>query len=111
MAGSERAVEGGVTLRPLAVGDEAELLRIHLAPEVICWWDEPAEGVPWDEPEATRFTIEVDGSIVGLIQYSEELEPKYRHAEIDLFIDPALHGRGIGSEAVRRVARLLIDER
>jgi aminoglycoside 6'-N-acetyltransferase len=56
-------------------------------------------------------TIVIDGAITGLIQYSEESEPKYRHAGIDLFLDPALHGRGHGSEAVRRVVRLLIDER
>jgi aminoglycoside 6'-N-acetyltransferase len=98
-------------LRPLAKGDEAELLRIHTTPEVMRWWDAPHEGFPWDEPEATRLTIEVDGAIAGLIQYTEESEPKYRHAGIDLFLDPALHGRGYGSEAVRRVVRLLIDER
>ena len=74
------------------------------------WWDAPAEGFPWDEPEATRLTIEVDGVIAGLIQFSEELEPKYRHAGVDLFLDPALDGSGLGSEAVRRVVRHLIDE-
>ena len=71
-----------MTLRPLAEGDEAELLRIHRTPEVMRWWDVP-----------------------------EELEPKYRHAAIDLFLDPALHGRGLGTEAVRRVVRHLIDDR
>jgi aminoglycoside 6'-N-acetyltransferase len=101
-----------ITLRPLASGDEAELLRIHTAPDVLRWWDEPAEGFPWtDEPEATRLTIEVDGAIAGMIQFSEELEPKYRHAGIDLFLDPAVHGRGVGTEAVRRVVRHLIDDR
>jgi RimJ/RimL family protein N-acetyltransferase len=98
-------------LRPLAEGDEAELLRIRSTPEVMRWWDVPAEGFPWNEPETTRFTIEVDGKVAGLIQYSEEGEPKYRHATIDLFIDPALHGRGLGTEALRRVVRHLIDER
>jgi aminoglycoside 6'-N-acetyltransferase len=98
-------------LRPLAEGDEVELLRIHTAPEVVRWWDVPAQGFPWDEPESTRLTIVIDGAIAGLIQYSEENEPKYRHAGIDLFLDPALHGRGYGSEAVRRVVSLLIDER
>jgi aminoglycoside 6'-N-acetyltransferase len=97
-------------LRPLAEGDEPELLRIHTTPEVMRWWDAPAEDFPWDEPEATRLTIEVDGAIAGLIQFSEELEPKYRHAGVDLFLDPALHGRGLGSEAVRRVVRHLIDD-
>jgi aminoglycoside 6'-N-acetyltransferase len=100
-----------MALRPLAEGDEGELLRIHRTPEVARWWDVPAEGFPWDEPEATRLAVLLDGGVVGLIQYWEEREPKYRHAGIDLFIDPSLHGQGIGPEAVRRVVRLLIDER
>ena len=75
------------------------------------WWDAPDEGFPWDEPDSTRLTIVVDGAVAGLIQYHEEPEPRYRHAEIDLFLDPALHGRGIGSEAVRRVVRLLFEQR
>jgi aminoglycoside 6'-N-acetyltransferase len=100
-----------VTLRRLAKGDEAELLRIHNSAEVRRWWDPPEEDFPWDEPQSTRFTIEVDGAIAGLIQYWEENEPKYRHAAIDLFIDPQLHGRGIGSEAVTQVVRLLFCER
>ena len=100
-----------IVLRPLTNGDEAELLRIHRTPEVVRFWDAPAEGFPWDEPESTRLTIEVDGRIAGLIQYWEELEPKYRHAGIDLFVDPALHGRGIGAEAIRRVIAILFGER
>lgn len=101
-----------MVLRPLAAGDVQELQRIHAEPEVVRWWDEPADGFPWsDDPDATRLTIEVDGAVAGMIQFSEELEPKYRHAQIDLFLDPALHGRGLGTEAVRRVVRKLIDER
>ena len=100
-----------VVLRPLAAGDETELRRIHCAPEVARWWDLPDDSFPFDEPESTRFTIEVDGAIAGLIQYWEEAEPKYRHAGIDLFVDPALHGRGVGAEAVRQVAAHLIDDR
>jgi aminoglycoside 6'-N-acetyltransferase len=101
-----------LVLRPLAAGDEAELLRILATPEVARWWDEPDDGFPWtDEPEATRLTIEVDGAVAGMIQYWEEPEPKYRHAGIDLFLDPALHGRGLGTEAVRRVVRHLIADR
>ncbi len=64
-----------------------------------------------DDPGATRLVIEVDGAVAGLIQFSEELEPKYRHASIDLYLDPALHGRGLGTEAVTRVVRLLTGER
>ena len=102
----------GLVLRPLARGDEAALRRILATPAVRRWWDEPDEDFPWtDDPEATRLTIEVDGAVAGLIQFSEELEPKYRHAGIDLFLDPGLHGRGLGTEAVRRVVRHLIDDR
>jgi RimJ/RimL family protein N-acetyltransferase len=101
-----------LVLRPLAKGDEAELLRIHETPEVALWWDVPDPGFPWsDEPDSTRLTIEVDGKVAGLIQFGEEQTPKYRHATIDLFLDPALHGQGIGAEAVRRVVGHLIEER
>jgi aminoglycoside 6'-N-acetyltransferase len=101
-----------LVLRPLADGDEAELLRIHRTPEVALWWDVPDEGFPWsDEPQSTRLTIVFDGAIAGLIQFLEELSPKYRHATIDLFLDPALHSRGIGAEAVARVVRRLIEQR
>lgn len=101
----------GLILRPLAQGDEVELRRIHSTPAVARWWDSPAEDFPWDEPESTRLTIVLDGAVAGLIQYCEELEPRYRHASIDLFLDPAVHGRGVGAEAVRSVVRHLIDDR
>lgn len=111
MVAPDRSPATRLTLRALATGDEAALLRIHSTPEVARWWDAPPEGFPWDEPSSTRLTIELDGVIVGLIQFWEETEPKYRHAGIDLFVDPELHGRGLGSEAVRRVVEMLIGER
>lgn len=98
-------------LRPLDQADAAELRRIHLTPEVRRWWDDPEEDFPWDEPESTRCTIEFDGRVAGLIQYWEETEPKYRHAGIDLFLDPSLHGRGLGAAAIARVIRHLIQDR
>jgi aminoglycoside 6'-N-acetyltransferase len=99
-------------LRPLAAADAAELLRILRTPEVARWWDVPDEGFPLtDDPGATRLVIEVDGAVAGLIQFSEELEPKYKHASVDLFLAPELHGRGFGTEAVRAVVRHLVAER
>jgi aminoglycoside 6'-N-acetyltransferase len=99
-----------LSLRALTAGDEQELLRIHREPAVLRWWGEPEDGFPWDEPESTRLTIEVGGEVVGMIQYWEEKEPRYRHAGIDLFVDPALHGQGMGTEAVGRVVEMLTDE-
>jgi len=101
----------GVVLRPLAEADAGELRRIHNTPEVARWWDVPDAAFPWDEPESDRWTIEVDGAVAGLIQCWEEPEPRYRHAGIDLFVDPALHGRGLGTAAVARLVRHLIDDR
>jgi aminoglycoside 6'-N-acetyltransferase len=99
-------------LRPLAPDDAAELRRIRATPEVARWWEPPEDDFPLaDEPDVTRWTIEVDGAVAGMVQFSEEPDPKYRHASIDLFLDPALHGRGIGTEAVRRVVGHLFDER
>ena len=101
-----------LTLRPLVAADAAELLRILATPEVARWWDPPEDDFPMgDDPESIRFTIEVDERVAGMVQYWEETDPKYRHAGIDLFLDPAFHGRGIGTEVVRRVVRMLIDER
>jgi aminoglycoside 6'-N-acetyltransferase len=102
----------GLVLRPIVESDVAELRRIHSTPEVARWWDLPEDGFPWsDDPDSTRLAIEVDGAVAGMVQYSEETEPKYRHAGIDVFLDPALRGRGIGTEAVRRVVRILFEER
>jgi RimJ/RimL family protein N-acetyltransferase len=99
-----------IELRPLAERDASELRRIHSTPEVAARWELPDEAFPWDEPGATRLTVVVDGAVAGLIQFSEELDPKYRHASMDLFLDPAIHGRGVGTEVVRRVARQLTGE-
>ena len=101
-----------VVLRPLADEDVEELLRIHRTPEVVRWWDEPEPDFPADEdPETVRLTILVDGAVAGLVQFWEETEPKYRHAGVDLFLDPALHGQGLGTEALRQVVRHLLGER
>jgi aminoglycoside 6'-N-acetyltransferase len=102
---------GEIVLRPLEAADAPELLRIHRTEAVKRWWDEPPDDFPLDEPESTRWTVLVDGAVAGLVQFSEEPEPKYRHAGVDLFLDPNLHGRGVGTEVVRRVVRHLVGER
>jgi aminoglycoside 6'-N-acetyltransferase len=55
--------------------------------------------------------IEVDGEVVGAVQFFEEEDPMYRHANIDLYLTTSRHGQGLGSEAVRVLARYLIEER
>ena len=61
--------------------------------------------------DETFFTIFVEGEPAGLIQYYEENEPDFRHAGIDVFLSVGFQGRGLGADAVRTVARYLIDDR
>jgi aminoglycoside 6'-N-acetyltransferase len=99
-----------VTLRPLEAADRDDLRRIVGTPEVAAWWGPQADEFPDDEPESTRFAIVVDGEVAGLVQYGEETEPDFRHAWIDVFLDPARHGRGLGTDAVRTLLRHLLDD-
>ena len=100
-----------VTLTPLAAGDAEALRAIRREPAVAHWWDELEPDFPFEEPESTRFTIRHDGEIAGMVQYGEELEPKYRSASIDIFVAPAHQGQGVCTEAVRQVVDHLIRER
>jgi len=101
-----------VSLRPLAAADAERLREIHATPEVAAWWGSMADGFPLDdEPESTRFTIMAGGEVAGMIQFGEEHEPDYRHAWIDIFVDPRVHGRGVGTDAVRTLVRHLFEAR
>jgi RimJ/RimL family protein N-acetyltransferase len=98
-------------LRTLDARDTSELIRIRSEPAVRRWWGAVEEDFPWDEPEATRWTVLLGSAVVGMVQFTEETEPRYRHAGIDIFLDPAVHGAGVGTEVVRRVVAHLIEDR
>jgi aminoglycoside 6'-N-acetyltransferase len=103
----------GVVLRPVTADDVPELARIRATPQVRRWWrggDDLVAEITADltDPEVTLFAIEVDGRVVGGIEYHEETSPDYRHAGIDIYLDPTVHGRGYGSDAVRTLSRYLI---
>ena len=119
-AGSDQALvlRGSVVmLRPLRPDDRAELIRVLSDPTVVEWWDTRGPEVSADEliagePGFAAFAVEVDGEVAGSIQYSEEDGGgDYRHAGIDVFLDAAHQGRGIGTDAVRTLARYLIEVR
>jgi aminoglycoside 6'-N-acetyltransferase len=99
-----------VVLTPVTAGHVADLRRILATPEVRARWGEEAASPSWpfDDPSTVRFAIVESETVVGLVQYGEETDPMYRHASIDIFVDPTRHGRGIGRDAVRTVARHLI---
>lgn len=105
-----------VTLRPLVDADLDRIRAILAEPAVAAWWGLPGAGDPaadWASGDdgTVAFAIEIDGEMVGSIQYAEEADPDYRHAGIDLFLDTDHQGRGLGRDAVRRLARYLFDDR
>jgi aminoglycoside 6'-N-acetyltransferase len=104
-----------VVLRPLTVDDIPTVLAIQAQPGVARWWGEPTEEDLRAKADGSEgvvaFAIEVDGDVVGLIEYHEEEDPMYRHGGIDLFLAGEVQGRGLGTDAVRTVARYLVRER
>ena len=100
-----------VEIAPVEAAHVAELVRIRQTPEVFARWGAIDDLFPFDDPDATVYSVLVDGAVRGLVQFSEETTPMYRHAGIDIFLDPAVHGQGVGRRAVWLVADLLIRER
>jgi aminoglycoside 6'-N-acetyltransferase len=100
-----------VILRPLVESDVRRLREIVETREVARWWGPQDADFPLtDEPEVTRFVILDDDRVVGMIQYGEEDEAAFRHAWIDVFVDPAHHGRGIGTDAFRTLLDKLVGK-
>jgi len=105
-----------VVLRPLTEADVAPLAAIFATPEVAQWWpdeDEETmrERVAEGEADTTSWAVLADDEVIGLAQAWEEPDPMYRHAGIDLSLHPDWHGRGLGADTVRTVARWLFEER
>ncbi|MER5602081.1 GNAT family protein [Streptomyces sp. NPDC002265] len=105
----------GVILRPADHRDIPCLAAIRATPGVHRWWrggPDLAAEVAEDLADAdTRvFAVEYGGRVVGQIQWYAEQDPEYRHAGIDVYLDPSVHGRGLGTDAVRTLVRHLIED-
>jgi aminoglycoside 6'-N-acetyltransferase len=102
-----------VLLRPGLAEDVERLAQIASEPEVARWWgDLGVEDIRREFVDTNDgFVIEIDGEVVGAIQFAEENEPMYRHAGIDIFVTSFRRGQGLGSEAIRVLARYLFDDR
>ena len=99
-----------VVLRPLEPGDLDAVRRIRSSDAVVRWWGRPDDDFPAEDGDA-RFAIVIDGEVAGMLQYYEEPDPEARHADVDVFLDAAHHGRGHGTDAMRTVVRHLVEER
>jgi aminoglycoside 6'-N-acetyltransferase len=105
-----------VVLRPIRPEDRAALLEVLNDPSVVAVWDTRGPETSTDELLAgdegwTVWAVEVDGEFAGSIQAAEEQDPDYRHAGIDIFLHSRFQGRGAGTDAVRTLARYLLEER
>jgi aminoglycoside 6'-N-acetyltransferase len=104
-----------VLLREAGPDDAERVAEILAAPEVAAWWgpydlDRVREEMTQPFDDELTFVVELDGEVIGLIQRWEETEPQYRHGGIDISLHPGWHGRGLGADSVRTMARHLFDD-
>jgi aminoglycoside 6'-N-acetyltransferase len=104
-----------IALRIATHDDVDALVAIRAMPEVWARWrgDDLAKDVTdaIDSDELVSLVIEDDaGRIIGNIQWYEEDDPEYRHAGIDIFVEPSRAGKGLGTDALRTLVRHLFTE-
>lgn len=93
-----------VVLRAVAAGDYPVLDRIVREPEVARWWSPPGE-------YAGMLAVVLDGEVIGAARFDEVDDPEFDQAGIDIFLTARRHGKGLGTDAVRTLARWLVRER
>jgi len=87
-----------VRIRPGHRGDAERLRAILAEPSVSQWWGAPdplsvIEDELRGDDEGLLLVIEIGGEVAGGIQYSEEDDPMYRHAGIDIYLGTASRAR------------------
>jgi len=105
-----------VVLRLLTEADVPRIVELGADSEVSRWWrglthEHVLEKARGEDDGVVVFAIVIDGEVGGLIQYFEESDEEFRSASIDLFLGAPYHGRGLGTDTVRTLARYLIEER
>ena len=108
-------IEGdAVRLRPITSADADRLVAIRSTPEVHRRWggDDLRSEIDRDRSDDEVHLLAIEdatGAVIGLIQWAEEDDPDYRHASIDIDLDPPTHGRGLGTDAVATLAHHLFE--
>ena len=103
-----------VTLRVMTQDDVEATVAIRSTTEVLARW--PSSDVEADVREAIELEelhylaiVDADATVVGGIQWEAEIDPDYRHASIDIYLDPKVHGQGYCTDAVRALCRHLFN--
>lgn len=103
-----------VRLRAPAAG-ELETLATAIAAgrESSPWWGSDADKVlGWlSDPDDQTLVVEHGGEAVGIVLVSEERDPDYRSAALDITLLDGFTDRGLGSEALSLAARHLFEDR
>jgi len=119
----EPSIDGErIRLRQAERADLPVLLDILAEASVARWWQGSSRtelvelvmaqaGDDGDGGETTVFVAELDDEVVGLLYANEQLHPDYRHASIDISLRTSAQGQGLGTDAVRTLARWLVDHR
>jgi len=105
---------GRVVLRRATEADVPRFAQIVAEPEVAAWWPrqdaDRLRGDMFGEDVAT-YAIELDDGVIGSVMVWEEADPDYRSASLDVFIDTAHLGQGLGGDALRTLAKWLFEVR
>ena len=115
MERADRVLRGElVALRPATHADVPALVAIRSTPEVRArWGGDDLEAELYEDlatEEVELLAIVLDERVVGAVQWQAEDDPMYRHAGMDIYVDPTVQRRGIGADAIRTLARHLIVE-
>lgn len=106
-----RLVGDGFVLREATPTDTAALLDCFASVEVARWWpnvDATALADLLADQNLTVWVVERAGSVVGLVQAYDEDDPQYRHAGLDLALDPSAQGQGLGPQVISRLVEHLV---
>lgn len=106
----------GLRLRPLAEADRPAVAALMSEPTVARWWDTAGERSPVEElfdldADTSVWAIERRGELVGVLMVSEEADPGYRSAALDIALGAGAQGKGLGPAALRLAIAWLAAER
>jgi aminoglycoside 6'-N-acetyltransferase len=101
-----------LVLEPVRPEHAERLRELRRTPAVARWWNPAPDGWPL-KPEADMHSLAVvaDGEVIGYIQFWEEPDPDFRHADVDIFLGPDAQDRGLGTKAMRMVVDHLVESR
>ena len=103
-----------LTLRRVVEPDVPAIASILAEPAVGRWWGSYDEGrvrrEMLQDPGVEAFVIEIGAEVAGVLYVSEERDPDYRHAGLDIGLATAYQGRGYGREALRLAIDHLVAE-